>query len=800
MSDQFLNPYQFIPVKAPQLPGTPGWTALADFAGSTMPHQSHAAWVGEQGGQAVYSGRVLCRLETESPTVVGAKREKGTTNASAVVHPFKLNGQLALPASSLRGMVTAVHEAATNSSMRVMAERETLSYRRATSGNVPPLSAVGRVECKNGQWYVVPLALPTLEIKNGNNLNFIEPTFGLIQEFRIELEKYNSSKDKSAAVKDLKHLKFYLNVYRDSQPSNELNLLLQQGIKSYSENTKDNAVVYIKTTKASKSKLRSASKRNTVILGLTWDHLTPESFITKKNFESLTEKGLLDLENYDYKEFYYFGLGKRPGMPKTKLHELLIPANEAAPIPLPIEVINRFHRLADERYDLQMNQDRRSAENSDLALPYHPRGTPRNDHAKNKRLRLQHGDLVFFRVQANRDQPKTAEVSEVSYSQVWRGEVQAAGDKTKAATLFDFFKAMKDGQGTELLPFGTAHRSWASPSDSLFGFVDTRSSTNKVSASDASGKSHHTNQLGSAPAYAARVRFGFGLLDPQRPAPQLGDEVMLQILGSPKLPSSAMYFHDPNQANRLVPTPTLSPGTHQANGRKVYLHHPKAQGRATANFAATRNKDNLEQKATVKALPSGTAFWFSVDFDNLREDELGALLWSLRPDDSHRHRLGIGKPLGLGSVRVDIAGLYLVDRQARYSSDAFDAPRYQRVWTDPALACPAKLFPVEAKACQATHKPAPDPQTLKDIAGKSILSCSATSAVLMVGKTAAAGNLPVHYPCMTDQAQHPEKELFKWHMENRNSKQGLGPVSLKLPELGMLTKVQKNTQKPFPKR
>jgi cold shock CspA family protein len=61
-------------------------------------------------------------------------------------------------------------------------------------------------------------------------------------------------------------------------------------------------------------------------------------------------------------------------------------------------------------------------------------------------------------------------------------------------------------------------------------------------------------------------------------------------------------------------------------------------------------------------------FRFKIYFDNLSEAELGALLWVLKIADDKRYRLklGMGKPLGMGSVRVS-ANLHLVDRPARYS-------------------------------------------------------------------------------------------------------------------------------------
>lgn len=47
---------------------------------------------------------------------------------------------------------------------------------------------------------------------------------------------------------------------------------------------------------------------------------------------------------------------------------------------------------------------------------------------------------------------------------------------------------------------------------------------------------------------------------------------------------------------------------------------------------------------------------------------------SLRPSPEFRHRLGLGKPLGLGTVEVAIEGVFLIDRVARYTKDPLGAP------------------------------------------------------------------------------------------------------------------------------
>ena len=55
-------------------------------------------------------------------------------------------------------------------------------------------------------------------------------------------------------------------------------------------------------------------------------------------------------------------------------------------------------------------------------------------------------------------------------------------------------------------------------------------------------------------------------------------------------------------------------------------------------------------------LPAGTEFTGKVRYHNLKEVELGALIWSLRLKN-FCHSLGMGKPFGFGKVKVKITGM-----------------------------------------------------------------------------------------------------------------------------------------------
>lgn len=79
-------------------------------------------------------------------------------------------------------------------------------------------------------------------------------------------------------------------------------------------------------------------------------------------------------------------------------------------------------------------------------------------------------------------------------------------------------------------------------------------------------------------------------------------------------------------------------------------------------------KDNKKVQTELVTLPPDTRFRSRLSFHNLRPVELGALLWALSFGDEaafgedpaaikKRHRLGMGKPLGLGEVAIHVTGL-----------------------------------------------------------------------------------------------------------------------------------------------
>lgn len=173
-------------------------------------------------------------------------------------------------------------------------------------------------------------------------------------------------------------------------------------------------------------------------------------------------------------------------------------------------------------------------------------------------------------------------------------------------------------------------------------------------------------------AYAGRVKFGHALL--QKPGEQIGEKT-LAVLGSPKPTTTRFYLVQPNGKPSKTPRDDIAVGydgnngRNQLRGRKMYRHFIPDE-----EFMTRREAD--DQNRSIKdAEGAGALFNFTMTFENLAPVELGALIWSLTLDGKAYHKLGYGKPLGLGSCEFVITDLVLYDQYARYQSLKDDGKR-----------------------------------------------------------------------------------------------------------------------------
>jgi CRISPR-associated protein (TIGR03986 family) len=198
--------------------------------------------------------------------------------------------------------------------------------------------------------------------------------------------------------------------------------------------------------------------------------------------------------------------------------------------------------------------------------------------------------------------------------------------------------------------------------EALFGYIDK-------------GDPNRHKQGDKCRAYASRVSVSDAVVESAQ-----GDfyeaEFVPKVLGGPKPTTFQHYLEQPREAYK----------------EKSKLHHyatvprPKIRGHKRYWLQRIKGIDSVRETDTskygdtqhtrMKPVKAGITFKFTVCFENLSDVELGALAWALYLPCSpeHRHQLGMGKPYGMGMVKLEPT-LHVIDRQARYTQ-LFDGDRW----------------------------------------------------------------------------------------------------------------------------
>lgn len=335
-----------------------------------------------------------------------------------------------------------------------------------------------------------------------------------------------------------------------------------------------------------------------------------------------------------------------------------------------------------------------------------------------------------------------------------------------------------------------------SPADRVFGWV---------------------NQNGNG-AYRGNVRIGPVSCLSTDPVQRFGrDGLPLAILGQPKPQQARFYAAQSKQGEAQQNGTFKEQAGYLLNkglrGRKVYPHHaglPEGYwdnpledrtqqsangyyqeyrrphkpvleyGRAKLNQDRTGFKlDDVEQRDDQNRSIKGwvkpqTIFEFAIDVTNLSDVELGALLWLLSLPEGHFHRLGGGKPLGFGSVKLELEW---------GKTDLRQGQDWQSFYSS--LAEIDSSNQAAAQGCVNKFEAA-----VADAYGNIDFNKVGFIAAFRRSARGFMDGKPLHYPRALQDGQlrnstippHPEGKAFEWFVANeRTGKQG-GP-KLALPDL-----------------
>lgn len=717
VTNGFHNPYHFIPFSQPDIQ-------------TWLSPEAHR----ETGGHNRYrglSGRLVCALDTVTPLFIGAAaRTPESDRHPKPVDGFTLQNQPAIPATSLRGMLSSLFESLSGSNLRVL-HPSPYSMRKSTK---EALSAIGRIVEHDGELKLYPLTLPTLRMQGNDPLGYTVPSrwqkvfywespIPLRVYFGNRRETYDASRPHYFPLRELSFHKDHVGAdNRDLRfPSRDQNKTLLIGQRPMSSHERP---------------------------------ITEADFLTKSPQEQAR-----------YTRGWVRTLWTRErdkDLPGSVKHLLFIPDPVETPaaadlLPLPPAVVDTFHALADQALASQHWGNKDTPPDAAI-LPFTPAGRTRD---KGRKTRLQHGDLVCF------DLDDDSRVREIAFSSVWRQGIRMPG-APRLATTADLLAQVSP----DLLPFGMAARSpRLSPVEQLFGVVEDRP------RQPAKGRRKATSAP-AAYALAGKVYIGFGRPTPDHTVKR-DPPVTLKELSTPKPPSPAFYFR-PKVGDGYLSKADLSrkPTQYVPAGRKHYLHALRrhgeiakldARGRVPADssglppwescFNGQEDSGN-KRRVRVEPIAAEETFRFEIDFANLSPAELEMLCATLLPAPSFEHRLGMGKPIGLGSVKLAVEGLFIVDRTRRYAHDPLDAPRHHQGWR------------ANGEASWPTHlqdghpasalEPTPSPAILaaRALAG---VAPAVRRALQLLGNPGAVA-VPVHYPQVN--GGQLENKHYSWFMEN----------------------------------
>lgn len=162
-------------------------------------------------------------------------------------------------------------------------------------------------------------------------------------------------------------------------------------------------------------------------------------------------------------------------------------------------------------------------------------------------------------------------------------------------------------------------------------------------------QSKTTEEITNGAALEGRVFFTDGVLKKSE-AKIISTPVTIDSLSSPSTDKKKYYYQTDSNSIR---------------GRKFYWHHEdkiKAGRNIKFKYVKERNINS-----SIQYLKPDNNFTFEIGFKNLTDLELGVLIYSIELEKGMAHKMGMGKPLGLGTCEIKIEKL-LLDSGDKYKS------------------------------------------------------------------------------------------------------------------------------------
>ena len=387
-----------------------------------------------------------------------------------------------------------------------------------------------------------------------------------------------------------------------------------------------------------------------------------------------------------------------------------------------------------------------------------------------------------------------------------------------------------------------------SPADRLFGWVLQKETQDQEKTSEDADKSSSNDtekqdQDRKIPkGYKSRIR----VVCDDGPRPKIvqrfgGGSLPLTILGQPKPAQGRFYVAkdgkpQDKKGKQAAGYEVDMKKTKSLRGRKQYWHHqgleaelkedkqnqcywePSVEDRTFKKrkdrYQEYRRPDILNKQDNRHKLQTdsqnrsitgwiepGTEFKASLYVQNLQPEEVGALLWLLTLPDKHYFRMGYGKPLGFGSVKMKIDKERLINGCLPLGKSDDWKAYYKTLFGDLSYAtldkCKQEKYIEKFKeSIENAYKRSDEGQEPKKETFENFEQLAASEGVTTPEKQGFDGlpfisgflrvlqgpgdNAPIHYPRLEDEEggykPNPEGKNFEWFTKNEDNKKHALPL------------------------
>jgi CRISPR-associated protein (TIGR03986 family) len=293
------------------------------------------------------------------------------------------------------------------------------------------------------------------------------------------------------------------------------------------------------------------------------------------------------------------------------------------------------------------------------------------------------------------------------------------------------------------------------------------------------------NQSGSG-SYKGQLRISSVQCLSSNAIEELREPMPLAILSSPKPEQARFYIAEDRAGQPLgkgMPKAKGYSEKHSIRGRKVYPHHQNLDAKEWQRTGGVKDDQNCSIQSWVKP---DSSFTFTLDVTNLSAVELGALLWMLdlqrQVGEAHYYRLGAGKPLGFGSVALEVDWGKTVLHQGQDLRDYYSSltGSLTNSLTGDLSHSDALMNCIDAYK-QAFHVAYGGSQQ----GGDSFEKITVIQAFCQAAQGFKDG-LPIHYPRLEEAKSGDGKEdnpIFDWFVNNESISQSNPGLKLSLPAL-----------------